>query len=691
MKAVLTLYLTMVLLYDEDTATMIYHTFSMGCYFTPLFGAMLADSFLGKFKTIFYVSIVYVMGNIILSSASIPNFLPMTVMSMIGLTLIAIGTGGIKPCVSAFGGDQFGPGQKRQLQSFFSLFYLSINAGSLLSTFLTPIFRADIHCFGNNTCYPLAFGVPSILMIIALALFLCGKPFYNIIPPQGNIVLRVLQCIFYALKRKVRITKNENRREHWLDYADDKYDLKLIEEIKVVLYILRLYIPLPVFWALFDQQGSRWTLQATRMNGTLGNYSIKPDQMQVINPLLIVVFIPLFEYIIYPILAKCNCLTRSLQRITAGGLLAASSFFIAGFLQIKIESSLPLTPAAGFSQFGVINTLPCHLNLIGPRNITLEPGEVHVSENVKANKTYKISFAADGCDNFTRAEDYNVTLASGKIQTMMATSNSKNIVLKNLEDPLRTSKTGTANVQFFLILHKNLKQQPKVNFTLIIKGKENTYFVPLDFEKFSTKGLTIGSMASKNIIPGEYNLYLPVANSTWKGNLIHPDAKIGTFYVRNGGSYILTLVPMNHTEKLGLHMYTIIQPNEISMFLQIPQYMVITAGEIMFSVTGLEFSYSQAPSSMKSVLQAAWLLTVAFGNLIVVIVAKLQLFHRQSHEFLMFASLMVAVMLLFAVMAYFYKYVHQPQREINVIDKSNTEITSRENVFTNEAFGDDKL
>ncbi|XP_022253343.1 solute carrier family 15 member 2-like [Limulus polyphemus] len=104
MKAVLTLYLTMVLLYDEDTATMIYHTFSMGCYFTPLFGAMLADSFLGKFKSssdCLHACLIH------LSNAK-DIF---RAMSMIGLTLIAIGTGGIKPCVAAFGGDQFGPGQ----------------------------------------------------------------------------------------------------------------------------------------------------------------------------------------------------------------------------------------------------------------------------------------------------------------------------------------------------------------------------------------------------------------------------------------------------------------------------------------------------------------------------------------------------------------------------------------------------
>ncbi|KAH9363225.1 hypothetical protein HPB48_002416 [Haemaphysalis longicornis] len=93
------------------------------------------------------------------------------------------------------------------------------------------------------------------------------------------------------------------------------------------------------------------------------------------------------------------------------------------------------------------------------------------------------------------------------------------------------------------------------------------------------------------------------------------------------------------------------------MFYQIPQYVLITAGEVMFSVTGLEFSYSQAPSSMKSVLQAAWLLTVAVGNLIVVIIAEARFFHAASSESFMYSGLMALDMVVFGVMACFYKYI----------------------------------
>lgn len=87
--------------------------------------------------------------------------------------LIALGTGGIKPCVAAFGGDQFVlPQQELQLAKFFSMFYFAINAGSLVSTLLTPILRENVHCFGEQSCYPLAFGIPGILMIVSICKFL---------------------------------------------------------------------------------------------------------------------------------------------------------------------------------------------------------------------------------------------------------------------------------------------------------------------------------------------------------------------------------------------------------------------------------------------------------------------------------------------------------------------------------------
>jgi len=91
--------------------------------------------------------------------------------TIVGLLLTSIGAGGIKPCVSSFGGDQFVvPDQEDHLRKFFSVFYFTINAGSLLSTFITPELRKSVQCFGKDSCFPLAFGVPAILMLVSIGI-----------------------------------------------------------------------------------------------------------------------------------------------------------------------------------------------------------------------------------------------------------------------------------------------------------------------------------------------------------------------------------------------------------------------------------------------------------------------------------------------------------------------------------------
>ena len=101
---------------------------------------------------------------------NIYSYIHCRALSFIGLTLIGIGTGGIKPCVATFGGEQFVmPYQKKPMTQFFSLFYAAVNCGSLISVLVTPVLRSSVTCFGQESCYPLAFGVPAGLMVIAVS------------------------------------------------------------------------------------------------------------------------------------------------------------------------------------------------------------------------------------------------------------------------------------------------------------------------------------------------------------------------------------------------------------------------------------------------------------------------------------------------------------------------------------------
>lgn len=160
---------------------------------------------------------------------------------------------------------------------------------------------------------------------------------------------QVWKCWIRCLQRAIyNKTSKKEKREHWLDHADDKYDQRIINDIKAALRVLTLFIPLPIFWALFDQQASRWTFQATRMDGKIGSFILKADQMQVVNPLFIVIFIPIFETCIYPVMAKIKMIDTPLKKLTVGGFMAAVAFVVSGIVELQLQVNTQSTALTFF-------------------------------------------------------------------------------------------------------------------------------------------------------------------------------------------------------------------------------------------------------------------------------------------------------------------------------------------------------
>uniref|UniRef100_A0A3B4ZNG1 Solute carrier family 15 member 1-like n=1 Tax=Stegastes partitus TaxID=144197 RepID=A0A3B4ZNG1_9TELE len=636
MRAVLVLYFKYFLLWDDDLATSIYHTFVALCYLTPILGAIVADSWLGKFKTIIYLSIVYAIGQVAMAVSAIhditdtdrdgkpDNMTFHVALSMVGLLLIALGTGGIKPCVAAFGGDQFSDSQDKQRRTFFSVFYLCINGGSLLSTIITPIIRAQecgIH--SKQSCYSLAFGVPAALMVVALLVFIVGSGMYYKAEPQGNIMLDVCKCIWFAIRNRYRHrSKQYPKRTHWMDWAEEKYDKLLIAQIKMVLKVLFLYIPLPMFWTLFDQKGSRWTLQATTMDGDFGALVIQPDQMQTVNPILILTLVPIMDSLVYPLIKKCGLNFTPLKRMTVGMFMASIAFVCAALVQIEIDKTLPVFPSAAQSQLKLLNMGNNPITVQLPGNETTELPGTMASLDYFTFESEEIMVSIG-----TPAVTKLVSLAMGKRQTLLIPS--------DLTDDL-TSKPDEGKNAVRFVNGMNMMVNvttPSVNFGLT----EPFYYSNYSLIKSGTHTFTLWS-----------------------------DTQSCSFSMAFGFGSSYTFFIGNNLFSDCLKSITVVQdikPNTASMALQIPQYFFITLGEVMFSVTGLEFSYSQAPSNMKAVLQAGWLFTVAVGNFIVLIVAELAKLPKQWTEYVLFASLLVAVCFIFSGMAYFYTYIDPTEIE----------------------------
>ncbi|XP_076603528.1 solute carrier family 15 member 2 [Chaetodon auriga] len=638
MKALLTLYFITYLHWDKDLSTAVYHAFGSLCYFTPILGALIADSWLGKYKTIIYLSIIYVIGHVVKSVGAIPSVGNNEVhiaLSMLGLILIALGTGGIKPCVAAFGGDQFDEENNKERQKFFSIFYMSINAGSFLSTVITPILRSDVQCFGGD-CYALAFGVPAALMVVALVVFIAGSPLYKKNPPQGNILLQVCRCIGFAIRNRWQRRKYESPRKHWLDWAEEKYPRHLIQEIKMVLRVLVLYIPLPMFWALFDQQGSRWTIQAARMNMAFGDsFSIKPDQIQMMNALLILLFVPIFDLIIYPLVGLCRINITPLRKMATGMIFAALAFGAATVVEVNVVKTVVDPAPAGNCLLQVFNLVESDVSLKFPSiepfpepiQYLKDPPEYKTIPLEAPSKVLPISVTSNG----KTSECYHLVFQE-KAYSLILFAETTGIQCKLVEDNIMKNETGNPFLRFLNALPE----------TIDLTVGDATFFV-----------LSDGMSPTQPVERAEYSDVSCSLESKKCSNL---DLGLLDF----GASYTVILV--EQSGNIVPHKMEDVKANNVHIAWQIPQYALITCGEVLFSITGLEFSYSQAPANMKSVLQGGWLLTVAFGNVIVLIVAE-GAGLAQWTEFLLFACLLLGVCIIFSIMAYFYTYVDPEELE----------------------------
>uniref|UniRef100_A0A8C0E135 Solute carrier family 15 member 1 n=1 Tax=Balaenoptera musculus TaxID=9771 RepID=A0A8C0E135_BALMU len=622
MRAILILYFQRFLGWNDNVGTAIYHTFVALCYMTPVLGALIADSWLGKFKTIVSLSIVYTIGQVVIAVSSIndltdfnhdgipDNISVHVALSMVGLALIALGTGGIKPCVSAFGGDQFEEGQEKQRNRFFSIFYLAINAGSLLSTIITPMLRVQVcGIHSKQSCYPLAFGVPAALMAVSLIVFVIGSGMYKNVQPQGNVMAEVASCVGFAIKNRIRHrSKRFPKREHWLDWATEKYDERLISQIKMVTRVMFLYIPLPMFWALFDQQGIM---------------EIQPDQMQTVNAILIVILVPIMDAVVYPLIAKCGFNFTSLKRMVVGMLLASMAFVAAAIVQVEIEKTLPIFPKGNEFQIKVLN--------IGNDSMTISfPGTT-----VTVNQTLRQTNASPHRDNLTRIN-------------ISSTGSPVTLVTHKFEQGHRHTLLVWAPNNY-QVVKDGLNQKPE-------KGQNGIRFVNALAESFN---VTVDEQLYENVTShnaSEYHFFSSGEKSFTINSseiLQHCENEFKTSYLEFGSAYTYVITRKDNS-CLTPTIFEDIAPNTVSMALQIPQYFLLTCGEVVFSVTGLEFSYSQAPSNMKSVLQAGWLLTVALATSIVLIVAGA----RPWAEYVLFAALLLVVCIIFAIMARFYTYVN---------------------------------
>jgi POT family proton-dependent oligopeptide transporter len=313
----------------EAESNKITHLFTALAYFMPLVGGILADWFFGKYKVIFYISIVYTLGHLCLAlfDTDISGF-------SFGIFLVAFGAGCIKSNVSANVGDQFDSSNEHLMSKMYGWFYFSINSGSVISNIMIPVVYAK---YGAGW----AFGVPGILMALATLIFWLGRKQYVRKPPSG---INKNNFVFISAYALANLGKKKSG-ESWLDVAKAKFDPVKVDYIKSVYSVLAIFAFIPMFWALWDQCLAEWVLQATKMDlvlwgdlGFLPKVELLPEQVQSFNPAFILISIPLFTYIVYPFFEKIKLTPTPIRRIGFGLLLTATSFVIIALIQQSIDA-----------------------------------------------------------------------------------------------------------------------------------------------------------------------------------------------------------------------------------------------------------------------------------------------------------------------------------------------------------------
>ena len=384
MRNILTAFLVGWLLMDqadvqarEAEAKEVFHVFVMGVYFFPLLGGWLADRWFGKYRTILWLSLVYCVGHAFLAlfEGSKTGFYS-------GLFLIALGSGGIKPCVSAFVGDQFDSTNKHLARVVYDAFYWIINFGSFFASLLIPL---TLEIWGPSV----AFGIPGVLMFIATVIFWMGRDRYVNVPPSAadphsitriartallatkagaarpGLTLAILGLALGGLSLVAGLLTQFGAAPSWmpeipfvtgfclalvlvlagagagtvmqLDRARGHHPDEDIEAVRSVMRVLVLFALVTPFWSLFDQKASTWILQGRAMEMPTWAWFKSASQMQALNPLLVMALIPFNNLVLYPGLEKMGVKVTPLRRMTAGIAFAGVSWIVVGAIQLAMD------------------------------------------------------------------------------------------------------------------------------------------------------------------------------------------------------------------------------------------------------------------------------------------------------------------------------------------------------------------
>ncbi|XP_004516135.1 protein NRT1/ PTR FAMILY 5.10-like [Cicer arietinum] len=343
----------------------------------PLFGAFVADSLLGRYHTIILASLIYILGlGLLTLSAMLPSLTKskcqvdskfifcssqsQVILFFISLYLVAIGQGGHKPCVQAFGADQFDEKHPKELKarsSFFNWWFFTMVAGCTVTL-------AVLNYIQDNYSWVLGFGIPCVVMFTALLVFLLGTMTYRFnTQKQDKSPFCRIGRVFIAAVRNWRtvlsstdieeecdgiLRRRSSEQFKFLNKAlltpkgakeDETCSLSDVEEAKAILRLVPIWATTLVYGIVFAQVFTFFTKQGSSMERTIfPGFDIPPASLQSINGVAVVLFSPIYDRVFVPaaraITGKPSGITM-LQRIGIGIFISIFTVASAAFIEIK--------------------------------------------------------------------------------------------------------------------------------------------------------------------------------------------------------------------------------------------------------------------------------------------------------------------------------------------------------------------
>ena len=644
---------------NSSDAKSYYHLFKAANYAFPIIGALMSDIWLGKFRTILWFSVLYCIGFIFLMVDQTRSGL------FIGLFLIALASGIIKPCVTANVGDQFGQKNKHLMTKIYNWFYFAINLGAYVGPFLTPLLL-----YNENFGPRWAFGLTAVAMIIATVAFWLGRKRYVHAKPAG--ISFVKKCFSET-------------------------------GMKSVLNLAGLYVFIAMFWGLFEQTGSSWIEQAKNMDL---HFIIdwKADQIPSSQALFVMAMIPLFSYVVYPVINKIVKLTP-LRKIGIGMVITASAFIIIIWIAFQLNGGFianitSATEQAGFAPVNLVDNDPntCWASAEEPNQAN--PQQILIQ--LRENKDWDVS----------RVE---ITLA-GELSKREVTA-----VIKKNDKLIKKTKGKIKNAndineivniarQAYTAIYDSIKQLEADNYhprdisahlaaagaqtpKLITELKYEQEDLKYKLEKYQDRELNGKKLAkferlnedfssvTKKI--EDYEGYLADCGFKFAGNITvdGTEDKYSIQFETFAAAHVLLNVKSNYgADKIRLAEVgvltegplpagfdkkdSIVWPNVAAIGFQ-PNVawhflgnIILTVAELLVSVTSLEFMYSQAPAQMKSFIMSIYLLAISLGNVYATIFNKLvknTRFESGPGYFILWVVLMLIATAVFVVGSIFYK------------------------------------